>query len=105
MSLQAHGEVVPVAFQRLELPGPIDDSLPHCRPLVATAVGFRRRVLAMAVANAFLWQEIVPIRKRFFAALRSVSRIPIEHEIGRRDCRKNFDGLSRSRGIASGLVF
>src|SRR6266571_3809105 len=81
VSLQTHREMIPVALR-----------LPY-------------RVLAMAVANAILWQEFISIRIRLFILLRCVSRIPVEHKIRGRDGTKNFGCFSPGRGVASRLIF
>src|SRR5260370_20945821 len=79
VGLQTHCEMIAVAFQRLKLPDPINDAPAHRRPFIALTVGLLYRILAMTVANAILWQEIVSIRIGLLITLRCISRIPVEH--------------------------
>src|ERR1700730_18136697 len=79
VGLETYGEMIAVALQRLKLPDPIDDTAAHRRPLVALAVRFFCRILAMTVANAILRQEIVSIWVGLLILLRCVSWVPIQH--------------------------
>src|SRR5436190_19930023 len=97
--------MVVIALQRLELPGPIDDSLAHGRPRIALAILLLYRVLAVAVPDAILRQEVVSTRVRLLIMLRCVSRIPIEHYVGRSNRSKHLSGFRARRGIASRLGF
>src|SRR5437667_717567 len=79
VGFEAHREMVAIAPQRLELPGPIDDSLAHGRPRVALAIRLLYRVLAVTVPDAIIRTEDITIRVRVLTMLRCVSHIVIEH--------------------------
>ena len=97
--------MIAVAFQRLKLPHPIDGAAAHSRPLIPLALRLLYRVLAMTVANALLWQEIISIRIRLLIMLRCVSRVPVEHKIRGRNGAENFGCLSSGRGVAGRFIF
>src|SRR5258708_31506422 len=59
----------------------------------------------MAVANALLWQKIVSIRIRLLVVLRCVSRVPVEHQVGRSNRSKHLGSFCGSCGIAARLIF
>src|ERR1700693_2996669 len=103
VGFQTDPETITVTLERLELSHPVDDPGSHRRPVVIL-VAFFHSVFAMTVADPALRQKIVAIRKRFFAASCSVSRIPVQHEKGRLDRIQNLGGLSSSGGIQAGII-
>ncbi len=81
VGFKAHSEVIAVALERLKLSGPVDDPFSHRRPRVVLAPLYC--VLAMAVANALLWQKIVAIGLGRFPVGSGVPRIPVQHKMRR----------------------
>src|ERR1039458_5141746 len=78
VSLKAHGEVVAVALERLELASPLNHSSAHRRPVVPLSL--LDCIFAVAVTNAFLGQQIVAIWVWNFAAGGGIARVPVQHE-------------------------
>ena len=105
MGFQANGEMITVTLECFKLPEPVDNPGSHRHPIVIVVAAFFHCVFAMAVADPFLRQKIVAIRKRLFAAGGGVSRIPVQHEIGRLDRVQNLCRLSSRGCIEAGVVF
>src|ERR1700679_1297258 len=59
MGLKAHGVVIAIAPQSLELPNPINDTAAHRRPFILV-IGLVDNIFAMAVADALFRKKIVP---------------------------------------------
>src|SRR5579859_633372 len=105
VGLQADGEVVAIALKSRELSGPIDDPSAHGGPSGLAGIGNPGDVLAMAMADAILRQQMVAVRVRNLAATRGVTGIPIKHEGWRRHGGKNLRCFSASSGVAREFIF
>src|SRR6185437_2741828 len=103
--LKAGRVFITLLLERLELPGPVDESATHRCPLLARTIWLVLNVLAMNVADTVLRQGIVPIRECLLAAHRSIARIPIDHEILRLHGGQQTASFCASSCVAGKLVF
>src|SRR3984885_7895804 len=104
VGLQANREMITVTLEGVELSEPINDPGSHRRPIVIV-VACLYSIFALSVANPVLGQKVVAIRKGFFPAGSGVSRIPVQHEMGRLDRLQNPGSLRPGGGIEAGIIF
>src|ERR1700740_1411438 len=94
--------MIAVALERFELPVPIDNSLPHGRPIVA--LGSFHNILAMAMTDSVLRQKLVAIGIGLFTGRGSISGIPVEHEERRLYRAEDFGSLCTGGSVAGGFI-
>src|SRR5580704_1752831 len=95
--------MVSIAFESLELSGPIDHSATHRRPVIFLAL--LDGVFAVAMPDALFGQKIVTVGIRNLAAGGRIPRIPIQHEIRSLYSIQDLGSFGPSRCIARHLVF
>src|SRR6267154_6134804 len=103
MSFEAHPVVITIALERPVLACPIDDASSHGRPIVSFVLLYR--ILRVAVTNAVFGQKIIAVGIRRLTAGRGISRIPVEHEMGRLYGTQNLGSFGPRGGIETGIIF
>src|SRR5580704_6710786 len=102
---QAYAELVSVVLQRGELPSPINQPAAHRRPFVILAISFFRDVFAVAMPNPLFRQQRISIRVGSLSARGSVAWIPVQQEILRFHCIKDFRRFHCRGRVARRFVF
>src|SRR5260370_42466252 len=103
MSFEAHPVVITIALERTVLACPIADAPSHSRPIVSFVLLYR--ILRVAVTNAVFGQKIIAVGIRRLTVGRGISRIPVEHEIGRLHGMQNLGSFGPRGGIETGIIF
>src|ERR1700761_7963157 len=104
MRLQTHRIVIAVTFKSLELTDPVNHTAAYRSPFVL-ATGQTLHVLAVAMTDAFFWQQVVAIRIwRVIGEGSGVAGIPVEHEVLVRDGLEHGCGFRAGCRIARHLV-
>src|SRR5260370_32615769 len=103
MVIEALPVVITIALERPVLACPIDDASSHGRPIVSFVLLYR--ILRVAVTNAVFGQKIIAVGIRRLTAGRGISRIPVEHEIGRLYGMQNLGSFGPRGGISTGIIF
>ena len=79
---EADSESITIAFQRGELPDPIDGAATHSRPVVMLATRLSGDIFAMAVPNPIFRQQIIAIGKWLFAECGGISGSQLSMRFG-----------------------
>src|SRR5260370_20053449 len=103
MSFEVHPVVITIALEGPVLACPIDDASSHGRPIVSFVLLYR--ILRVAVTNAVFGQKIIAVGIRRLTAGRGISRIPVEHEIGRLYGMQNLGSVGPRCRIETRISF
>src|ERR1700690_3217229 len=103
MGFEAHRTVESIALQSPELPNPIHNTAANRSPVVLV-VRLAHDILAVAVPDALLGQELIASRKGRASDGGGIAWVPVQHEIPVRNRLQQRSGFLAGCRVAVHLV-